>query len=45
VSSLEWWDFALISKLEFGFRMIISASDPGRIAPFFGYILKILALK
>jgi len=45
VSSLEWWDFAVISKLEFGLRMIISASDPGRIAPFLGHILKILALK
>jgi len=29
VSSLEWWDFAVISKPEFGLRMIISASDPG----------------
>jgi len=45
VSSLEWWDLAVISKLEFGLRMMISASDPGRIAPFLGYILKILALK
>lgn len=44
VSDLEWWVFALISKLEFGLRMIISASDPTRIAPFLGYILKILAL-
>jgi len=25
--------------------MIISASDPGKIAPFLGYILKFLALK
>lgn len=45
VSDLEWWDFALISKLEFGLSIIISASEPARIAPFLGYILKILALK
>jgi hypothetical protein len=45
VSVLEWCDFAVTSTLEFGLRIIISASEPGRIAPFFGYILKILALK
>ena len=45
VSNLEWWELALISKLEFGLSMIMSASDPTRIAPFLGYILKILALE
>lgn len=35
----------MISKLEFGLSIIISASEPGRMAPFLGYILKILALK
>lgn len=44
ISVLEWWVLALISKLEFGLRIMISASDPARIAPFLGYMLKILAL-
>lgn len=44
VSDLEWWEDELISKLEFGFSIITSASDPTSIAPFLGQMLKIFAL-
>ena len=45
VLDLEWCVWAPITKLRSGFRMMISASEPSRIAPFRGYMLKILALK
>jgi hypothetical protein len=45
VLDLEWCVWAPITKLLSGFRRMISASDPSRIAPFRGYMLKILALK
>lgn len=45
VLDLEWCVWAPITKLLSGFRMMMSASDPSRIAPFRGYMLKIFALK